>query len=171
MGRSFIQVRSVSKSERETLRKKLKNKKLSVRIYQRYRIINESSKGYRAPMISERIGCAASVVYQWIRSFNEQGFKAFELPTNPHGRPQIITRKQIDWLIRTVTSKPADLGLPFTVWSVQKLLDYGRQQRMVPDISNEWVRRVLRSNGISVQRTKTWKESTDPKYEVKKTEF
>ena len=34
-------------------------------------------------------------------------------------------------------------------------------------IGRERVRRILHSHGISFQRTRTWKESTDPAYDAK----
>jgi len=67
--------------------------------------------------------------------------------------------------------RPEDLGLPFTRWSVSKLASYCKQRGILPDITDEWVRRLLRREGLTPQRTKTWKESPDTEFEVKKTEF
>jgi hypothetical protein len=39
---------------------------------------------------------------------------------------------------------------------------------VVEDISHERLRTMLREEGVSFQRIKTWKESTDPDYETKK---
>jgi hypothetical protein len=60
--------------------------------------------------------------------------------------------------------------LPFTQWSVAKLSAYCRGKGILPEITDEWVRRLLRREGLSAQRTKTWKKSPDPEFEVKKTE-
>jgi len=35
-------------------------------------------------------------------------------------------------------------------------------------ISHETIRRILQENGIKYRRTKTWKESNDPNFEIKK---
>ena len=74
-------------------------------------------------------------------------------------------------MIATALARPMDLGLPFTHWSVAKLQGYCRKKKVLPAFSTEWVRRLLRREGISVQRTKTWKESPDPDFESKKTAF
>ncbi len=39
---------------------------------------------------------------------------------------------------------------------------------MVDDISHEGLRQVLREEGVSFQRLKTWKVSNDPDFEAKK---
>ena len=39
---------------------------------------------------------------------------------------------------------------------------------MIDDISHEGLRIVLREEGVSFQRLKTWKASSDPRYAVKK---
>ncbi|WP_192810138.1 hypothetical protein [Actinomadura rudentiformis] len=39
---------------------------------------------------------------------------------------------------------------------------------MVDDISHEGLRVLLRDEGVSFQRMKTWKTSKDPEYAVKK---
>jgi hypothetical protein len=49
---------------------------------------------------------------------------------------------------------------------VEKLRGYLLERGLLPDYTNEWVRRLLRREGISLQRTNTWKESPDPDFEV-----
>jgi hypothetical protein len=68
----------------------------------------------------------------------------------------------------TAQTRPAVLGRPFTRWSLRKLVDYladNPQHRV--RIGREWLRQILHSHGITFQRTRTWKESTDPDFEVK----
>jgi len=164
-----IRVRQLSPPERRALSEKLGDKTLSVRVYERYRIVEESSKGRSAPEIAERVRCHTDTVYLWVRHFNEGGFAAFERASNPKGRPPTISGDQIRQLVRVATSRPEDLGLPFTQWSVAKLHAYCAERGLLPDCSDEWVRRLLRREGLTHQRTKTWKESSDPEYEAKKT--
>jgi DDE superfamily endonuclease len=65
-------------------------------------------------------------------------------------------------------TRPEKLGLPFTRWSVRKLADYlaANPVRMVT-IGRERLRQILRRHKVSFQRTRTWKESTDPQREAK----
>ncbi|MBE7518462.1 MAG: hypothetical protein HS107_04370 [Thermoflexaceae bacterium] len=65
-------------------------------------------------------------------------------------------------------SRPEDLGLPFAQWSVSKLKAYCLKEGLIAPITDEWLRRLLRREGVSYQHTKTWKQSPDPEFEVKK---
>ena len=164
-----VLIRKPTKKERELLEMRLKDKTMSVREYERFRIVKEASEGRRASEIADRIGVHFTVVYDWAKRFNESGFSTFEKPPNPEGRASSISGEQIRKLIKVALSRPEDLGLPFTTWSVKKLNDYCRKQGILPEVTDEWVRRLLRREGITHQRTGTWKDSPDPDFEVKKT--
>ncbi len=163
-----VRLRTLTRSQKNTLRKGLKDLSLSARIHQRYRIIDLASKSYAAVEVAERAGCHFTVAYNWIGRFNESGFDTFELVSNPRGRPPILKAQQLRELVDVALSDPEERGLPFTTWSVAKLAEYCRKKRLLPDISDEWVRRLLRREGITAQRIRTWKTSSDPKFDSKK---
>jgi hypothetical protein len=104
-----------------------------------------------------------------IHSFENSGFAAFEQPNNPRGPIPLINGERVLELIKVALARPEDLGLPFSHWSVKKLKAYCRDRNLLPPITDEWVRRLLRREGVSFQHSKTWKESPDPAFEVKKT--
>lgn len=166
-----IHLRKLRKRERTLLEKKLRDKTVSARIYERYRVIAVAQQGYTVPEIAERSGMHVTSIYDWIAHFNAHGLAGFDDPPNPDGRPSILTSKQLRDMVKIALSRPADLGLPYTQWSVEKLRQYLMQRDLFPDFSSEWIRRLLRREGITLQRTKTWKESPDPEFEVKKTAF
>ena len=166
-----IQLRKLRKNEQELLRRKIRDKTVSARIYERYRVIEIAQQGYSVPEISARSGMHVTSIYDWIAHFNQNGLKGFDDPPNPDGRPSLLTSKQLRDMVKIALSRPTDLGLPYTQWSVEKLRSYLLQRGLFPDYTNEWVRRLLRREGISHQHTKTWKESPDPDFEVKKTAF
>jgi len=80
-------------------------------------------------------------------------------------------------VVEIARRRPGKLGLPFTHWSIRKLANYlsGRYRRTDPAqmphrivrIGRERVRRILHSHDITFQRTRTWKESTDPAKDAK----
>lgn len=72
-------------------------------------------------------------------------------------------------IVEVALAKPKELGKPFTHWSLAKLREHLIETSAVEAISAETVRKVLAERGISFQRTKTWKQSTDPDFELKKT--
>jgi len=166
-----IRLRPLRAKERALLHKKLKEKTLSARLYERYRIIAAAAQRRNPKEVADRVGVHFTTVYDWTHRFNRQGFAGFEDPPNPEGRPSSLSGRQIRTLISVALARPADLGLPFTQWSVAKLKAYCLQRRLLPPFSDEWVRRLLRREGLSFQRTKTWKESPDPQFESKKNGF
>jgi transposase len=165
---SKVFLRKLRKKERELLRQKLRDKTMSARIYERYRVIDVAQQGFSVPEIAERSGMHVTNIYDWIAHFNSRGFVGFDDPPNPEGRPSLLTSKQLRDMVKIALSRPADLGLPYTHWSVAKLRAYLIQRGFFPDYTDEWVRRLLKREGVSFQRTKTWKESPDPDFEAKK---
>jgi hypothetical protein len=74
-------------------------------------------------------------------------------------------------MVAAALTPPDQLGQPFTVWSLPKLRDYLIAQKIVATISDVHLGRILRREGLSLQRTKTWKQSNDPDYARKKSRW
>jgi transposase len=163
-----VRLRPLSRAEQNLLREKLRDLSLSARIHQRYRIVAEVLKGHAVAEVADRVGCHFTVAYDWVRRFNESGFKTFEQVPNPRGRPPILKAEQLRELVEVALSSPAERGLPFSNWSVPKLTEYCRQRRLLPPVTDEWVRRLLRREGLTAQRIRTWKTSHDPDFDRKK---
>lgn len=167
--RSQLVVRALTLAEQKVLAAKLKDKRLPAKVHERYRIVALVAEGKSANAAAKAVGCTDVKGQHWVHRFNASGFTTFEKQPNHPGRPIIIDGQQVRALIRVALGRPEDLGLPFTQWSVSKLRAYCLKEGLIPPISDEWVRRLLRREGVSYQHTKTWKESPDPEFEVKKT--
>lgn len=163
-----VQLRPLTRGEQRVLHAKLKDLSLSARVHQRYRLIECVRNGVGALAAATRVGCHFTVAYDWIRRFNESGFATFERVPNPKGRPPILKAGQLRELVDVALSSPTERGLPFSAWSVPKLAEYCRQKRLLPPVTDEWVRRLLRREGLSAQRIRTWKSSHDPAFDRKK---
>ncbi|RNL86751.1 IS630 family transposase [Halostreptopolyspora alba] len=68
-------------------------------------------------------------------------------------------------VVKTATTRPAKLGRCFTRWSLRKLAAHlaGLGLR----IGREALRLLLKSRGVTFQRTRTWKDSPAPELEAK----
>ena len=163
-----LRLRPLTRGERRLLQAKLKDLSLAARIHQRYRIIEEVRKGYGLREVADRVGCHFTVAYDWVRRFNGGGFATVEQVPNPKGRPPILKAAQLRELVDVALSSPGERGLPFSTWSVPKLAEYCRQRRLLPEVTDEWVRRLLRREGLTAQRIRTWKISHDPAFDRKK---
>jgi transposase len=129
-------------------------------------VVLMSAQGQGVPDIARLLKCSPEYVRGVIHDFNDLGFKALD-PKWSGGRPKTISeaaRRRIRVIARCC---PRDLGLPFSVWSLSKLAAYLVATGVVPAISRESARQILRSGGISWQATKTWKASTDPAFMAK----
>ncbi len=71
-------------------------------------------------------------------------------------------------LMAIALSRPQDHNLPFSTWSLSKLAEFLVAEGVVDDISHEGLSVLLREGGVSFHVIKTWKQSTDPDFEVKK---
>lgn len=162
-----VRLRGLTRGERRVLQAKVKERRLTVRLHRRYRLIAEIARGRSVVEAADRVGCNVTMVYEGVHRFNESGFTTFEQPPNPKGRLPIITGPQIRELIDLALSRPAERGLPFSAWTVPTLAAYCRQRGLLPPITDEWVRRLLRREGLRAPRIRTWKTSDDPAFDRK----
>jgi transposase len=163
-----LRLRAVTRVEQRLLQSKLKDLSLSARVHQRYRVIDEVRRGRSIVEAAERVGCHFTAAYDWVHRFNASGFTTFEQVSNPRGRPPILKASQLRELVDVALSNPGERGLPFATWSVPKLAEYCRRRRLLPPVTDEWVRRLLRREGLTAQRIRTWKTSSDPDFDRKK---
>jgi transposase len=129
-------------------------------------IIMASASGTLAPAIARLVAADEDTVRDVIHMFNAKGLAALD-PRWAGGRPRLISDGDIEVIVTAARTRPEKLTQPFTHWSLRKLAGYlaglGRPVR----IGRERLRQLLHERGISFQRTRTWKESTDPDRDAK----
>jgi len=81
------------------------------------------------------------------------------------GRPRRISIDDEARIVAVAGARPDTLGVPYTRWSLAKLSRYLRGQGI--EVSPAQLGRILARNGISLQRTRSWKQSPDPDYAAK----
>ncbi len=99
-----------------------------------------------------------------IHDFNERGFDSLR-PRFGGGRPRRIQSDDEQRIVALAGARPDSLGVPFTRWSLSKLSRYLQGQGI--SVSPAHLGRILHRNGISLQRTRSWKQSPDPDYKQK----
>ncbi|HEV7580855.1 MAG TPA: IS630 family transposase [Mycobacterium sp.] len=168
-GRMAEQVRARRLSDEEGRRLQQivrRGKHESVRV-RRALIIMASGSGTPVPAIARLVAAHEDTVRDVIHRFNEVGLRALD-PNWAGGRPRRISPDDETYIIETAKTRPKQLGRPFTQWSIRKLADYlaTNKVRRV-HLGRERLRQLLRRNDITFQRTRTWKESTDPDKDAK----
>jgi transposase len=81
------------------------------------------------------------------------------------GRPRRIQSDDEQRIVAVAGARPDTLGVPHTRWSLPKLSRHLVGQGV--QVSTAHLGRILARNGISLQRTRSWKQSPDPDYEAK----
>jgi transposase len=138
----------------------------SIRV-RRATMIMASASGTPVAAIARLVAADEDTVRDVIHAFNTRGLAALD-PQWAGGRPRLISDADTAFIVTTATTRPEAAGCPFTHWSVRKLVAYlahNRDRRI--KLGRERLRQILREHHISFQRTRTWKESTDPDKDAK----
>ena len=129
------------------------------------RIILLSRGGFKNREVAKRCGCTPTWVRTIIHRFNAGGIDA--ITWYPYyccrAGPTKFLADVVEQVCEVALSPPKEL-IGMTVWSLPKLREYLIAQRIVPSISLEWLRQLLRRHRIRWRHTKTWKESSDPEF-------
>ncbi len=162
-----IYVREISNEEHARLKNILRQSKDGVKV-KRTQIVLASSQRMKVPEISRTLGFHRKYIEQIIHRFNDIGFDALESYYKNCGKKPIFDETKRREIAEIAISRPADLGLPFTEWSLPKLRSFIMSNNYVESISIETIRRILNEQGVRYRHTKTWKQSNDPDFEIKK---
>lgn len=129
------------------------------------RIILLSVGGLGNRQIAQRCDCSPTWVRQILHRFNQGGIDAIRWYPYYCGRagPRKFFSEVVEQIGEIALSPPKEL-IGMSVWSLAKLREYLIAQTIVPDISLEWLRQILRRCQINWRHSKSWKESTDPQF-------
>jgi transposase len=135
--------------------------------WRRAMVVLASAGGNDVAAIAGLVQTSPDRVREMIHRFNDLGMRSLD-PQWAGGRPRHITTSDRALIVETAKTRPAKLGRPFTHWSIRKLADYLATKRGPKvRVGRERLRQILAAEGITFQRTKTWKESPDPLKEEK----
>ncbi|MFG2480734.1 IS630 family transposase [Streptomyces fagopyri] len=159
-----VRVRTLTEQEGQKLQRIVRRGSTSTVRFRRAMMLLVSAGGNTVPVIARLVQADEDTVRGVIHKFNEIGLACLD-PRWAGGRPRLLSDDDEVFVIQTATTRPAK---PFTRWSIRKLADHLRRDLARPiRIGREALRCLLARRGISFQRTKTWKESTDPDFDAK----
>jgi transposase len=162
-----VRVRRLTDQEGQRLQRIVRRGSTNSVRYRRAMMLLASAGGNRVPVIAKLVQADEDTVRDVVHRFNEIGLACLD-PRWAGGRPRLLSPDDEDLVVATAATRPAKLGQPFTRWSLRKLAAYLRRVhgRLIR-IGREALRCLLACRGITFQRTKTWKESTDPERDSK----
>src|SRR5438552_4286468 len=162
-----LRVREIDDDEGRRLVRIVRRDSGSVVTWRRAQMVLLSAQGMDVAGIAKVAFTSEDRVRDVIHNFNADGFSSL-YPRYRGGRPPKFTLGQRREIKKIAKSKPAEHDLPFSTWSLSKLAEFLVAEGVVDDISHEGLRALLREEGVTFQRLKTWKASKDPDYAVKK---
>jgi transposase len=162
-----VAVRDITNEEGTKLLGIVRRGSGSVVRWRRAQIVLWSAQRMDVPAIAKIAFTSEDRVREVIHNFNADGFDSLA-PKYSGGRPPKFTLPERQEIKKIALSRPVDHGLPFSTWSLTKLAEFLVAKGVVDDISHEGLRVLLREEGVSFQVIKTFKQSTDPDFEVKK---
>jgi transposase len=162
-----VRVREIDDDEGQRLVRIIRRGSGSVVTWRRAQMVLLSAQGMDVALIAKVAFTSEDRVRDVIRNFNADGFSSL-YPKYKGGRPPKFTLGQRREIKKVAKAKPGEYDLPFSAWSLAKLADFLVAEGVVDDISHEGLRVLLRAEGVTFQRLKTWKSSKDPRYAEKR---
>jgi transposase len=161
-----LRVRAVSGEEREKLERMARSRTVGAGLVRRARIVLHALEGLKAPDIGARMGLCGATVRHWLKRFNARGLQGLEEDVRT-GRPPTYSAEQRSAVIDTALTPPADLGLPFASWTLDRLVAHLAARGIAMRRSR--MSEIFVREGLKWRREETWfGERVDPEFARKR---
>jgi transposase len=161
-----IRVRAVDDQEQEELGRIARSRTVGAGLVRRAQIVLHALEGLKAPEISARMDLCGATVRHWLKRFNARGLQGLEEDVRA-GRPPTYSAAQRGAVINTALTRPADLGLPFASWTLDRLVAHLAAQGIAMRRSR--ISEIFRQEGLKWRREETWfGERVDPDFARKR---
>ncbi len=129
-------------------------------------VLLTAERGLVAADIAAVVRQDEETVRRWLARYEAEGPAGLSDAPRPGG-PGKLTAEYRRQLVACVRRRPRSLGLPYSLWTLQRLADRLAEQLGLR-LSDETVRRALKAEGIVPSRPQHTITSPDPEYAVKK---
>ena len=162
-----LTLRPLTDEETRTLDRLARSRTEPARAVERAQIIWHARSGARVPAIARALGVCEATVRLWLTRFNAHGLDG--LGDAPRaGRPPTYTAEEVGEVIAASLTNPADLGLPFGSWTLDRLAAYLHETKDLP-ISRSRIGELLHAEGLRWREQETWfGERVDPDFVAKR---
>src|SRR5215204_1995750 len=114
-----IRVRDVGDQEKEEPGRIARSRAVGAGLVRRAQIAVHALEGLKAPEIGARMGLCGATVRHWLKRFNARGLDGLKEDVRS-GRPPTYSAEQRSAVINAALTRPADLGLPFACWTLDR---------------------------------------------------
>ena len=148
-----LRVRAVSEEEREALGRMARSRTVGAGLVRRAQIVLHALEGLKAPEIGARMELCGATVRHWLKSFNARGLPGLEEDVRS-GRPPTHSAEQRGAVIEAALTRPADLGLPFACWTLDRLVAYLSERGIAMRRSR--ISEIFVQEGLKWRHEETW---------------
>jgi transposase len=120
---TLVKLRTLTAGERRELERLARSRTEEARLVVRARIVLGLAAGERPYQVADRVGVGRAAAYIWLHRFNAEGLNGLTDHPRP-GRPPTYTADERAEVIAAALTRPADLGLPFGSWTLDRLQAY-----------------------------------------------
>ena len=163
----LLTLRALTEEEEAGLQRLAHGRKAEVRLRDRARICWAARQGRRVAQIAAGLGVGDRTVRLWLKRFNAHGLDGLaDAPRS--GRPPTYTAEEVGAVVEASLTKPAELGLPFACWTLDRLGAYLDEERAIP-IKRSRIGEILVAEGLRWRQQESWfGERPDPAFAEKR---
>lgn len=149
-----IRVRALSAEEQAELTRMARSRTLCAGRVKRAQLVLLAVAGHTAKGIAGILRLHARTARFWLKRFNAHGLAGLEESARP-GRPPIYPAEQVGAVIAAALTRPADLGLPFASWTLDRLAAYLSETKGIA-MRRSRIGGVLAREGLRWRQEETW---------------
>ena len=149
-----IRVRTPSAEEQVELARMARSRTLCAGRVKRAQLVLLAVEGRKAAEIAESLRLHARTARFWLKRFNAHGLAGLEESERP-GRPPVYSADQVGAVIGAALTRPADLGLPFASWTLDRLVAHLSEAKGIA-MRRSRVGEILQREGLRWRQEETW---------------
>jgi transposase len=149
-----IRVRAFSDEEQAELTRMARSRTLCAGRVKRAQLVLLAAEGRQAREIAEELRLHARTARFWLKRFNARGLAGLEESERP-GRPPIYSAEQVGAVIEAALKRPADLGLPFASWTLDRLAAHLGEAKGIA-MRRSRIGEILQREGLSWRQEESW---------------
>jgi transposase len=149
-----IRVRTLSPEEQVELARTARSRTLCAGRVKRAQLVLLAAEGRKAAEIAAELRLHARTARFWLKRFNAHGLAGLEESERP-GRPPVYSADQVAAVIEAALTRPADLGLPFASWTLDRLVVHLSEAKAIA-MRRSRVGEILQREGLRWRQEETW---------------
>src|ERR671912_442385 len=149
-----IRVRALGDDEADELARMARSRTLGAGLVRRAQVVQHAvDDGLSAPEVAARMGLCGATVRFWLKRFNARGLRGLEEDMRS-GRPPTHSAEERSAVITAALGRPAELGLPFAAWTLDRLVAHLGEQGI--GMRRSRISEVLLAEGLKWRQEETW---------------